>query len=112
LSSGDGRQDGVGNSPVEQVRAVLQQANNYFAELEAAADACRITILGQEGDAGMLLERLTLYARDRLGLRVRVIPAAVMGTQLRRYDQHRGKFCQRGVASPAAGVPSSCADWR
>jgi len=89
MSSGDGRQDGGGNSPVEQVRAVLQQANNYFAEIETAAETCRAIILGKQADPGMLLERLTLHVRDQLGLRVRVIPAAVMGTQLRRYDQHR-----------------------
>ena len=89
MSPGDGGREGAGNSPVEQVRAVLQQANNYFADLEQAAETCRTTILGASGDAGSLLEKLTEYAGERLGLRVRIIPAAVMGTQLRRYDQHR-----------------------
>ena len=89
MTSGDGRDAGSFNSPVEQVRAVLQEANNYFPELEAAAEECRGAILG-EGDSGAaLLEGLSAYMGQTLGLRVRVIPASVMGTQLRRYDQHR-----------------------
>ena len=89
MTSGDGRDVGSFNSPVEQVRAVLQEANNYFPDLEAAAEESRAAILDGRDGGSALLEGLASYMAERLGLRVRVIPASVMGTQLRRYDHHR-----------------------
>ena len=89
MTSGDGRDVGGFNSPVEQVRGVLQDANNYFPELEAAAEESRAAILGGREGGSALLEGLGAYMAERLGLRVRVIPASVMGTQLRRHDHHR-----------------------
>ena len=44
LNSGDGRRSGGLDSPVERVRDLLQQANNYFVEAEAAADEFRETV--------------------------------------------------------------------
>lgn len=91
FSSDDGRQTGGLNSPVEQVRETLQQANNYFADIEEAAQAFREAIAGEEGNdsADRLLENVIRYAGINPGLQVRVIPADVMNGQLRRYDYHR-----------------------
>ena len=89
LNSGDGRQAGGLDNPVERVRDVLQQANNYFAEAERAAEEFRETVMeGTTGDDG-LLESLIRYTATDPGLRVRILPAPVMGSQLRRYDYHR-----------------------
>ena len=89
LNSGDGRQAGGLDNPVERVRDVLQQANNYFAEAERAAEEFRETVMeGTTGDDG-LLESLIRYTATDPSLRVRILPAPVMGSQLRRYDYHR-----------------------
>ncbi|MEC7238157.1 MAG: short-chain fatty acyl-CoA regulator family protein, partial [Pseudomonadota bacterium] len=89
LNSGDGRQTGGLDNPVERVRDLLQQANNYFPEAEAAADEFRETVTaGMTGDQG-LLESLIRHTAADPGLRVRILPAPVMGSQLRRYDYHR-----------------------
>ena len=94
FSSGDGRQAGGMNSPVELVRDTLQQANNYFAEVEEAAESYRGAIAGHDADDGseQLLERVIRHTAADRHLRVRIIPADVMGGQLRRYDYHRGEI--------------------
>ena len=89
MSSGDGRQTGGGDSPVEIVREVLQEANNYFAEIEEAADDFRARIMGEGGDQQGLLEALIRHTASDQGLRVRILPVSVMGSQLRRDDDHR-----------------------
>ena len=68
---------------------MLQQANNYFAEAEAAADEFRARIKSGAGETQDLLEQLIRHTAHDPGLRVRTLPAPVMGTQLRRYDYHR-----------------------
>ena len=91
FSSGDGRQAGGVNSPVEQVRETLQQANNYFAEVEEAAQALREAVAGSDGGdtADRLLESVIRHAATDPRVRVRIISADVMNGQLRRYDYHR-----------------------
>ena len=88
FSSGDGRQAGGVNSPVEQVRETLQQANNYFAEVEEAAQALREAVAGSDGGdtADRLLESVIRHAATDPRVRVRIISADVMNGQLRRYD--------------------------
>lgn len=89
-SSGDGRLGIDTTTPVERVRDVLQQANNYFADVEAAADTFRATLAGTDSlTIDNVMERLTSFASATLGLRVRVMPVSIMGTQLRRHDHHR-----------------------
>ena len=90
VAAGDGRGGVETNNPVERIRDVLQQANNYFAVIEEAADNFRAnaTVDGT-GHDDALMENLVGYADNMLGLRVRIIPVAVMGSQLRRYDHHR-----------------------
>lgn len=89
-SSGDGRRGTDSNNPIERVRDVLQQANNYFADVESAADQFCSAFAGAERvSADNAMERLVAFAASELGLRVRVMPVSVMGTQLRRHDHHR-----------------------
>ena len=88
VSAGGDRRDIDTNTPVERVRDVLQQANNYFASLEqAAAQFRKKANSNTAGEAQM--ESLIAYAGDGLGLGVRVMPVSVMGVQLRRHDHHR-----------------------
>ncbi|MGC6518432.1 MAG: helix-turn-helix domain-containing protein, partial [Candidatus Puniceispirillaceae bacterium] len=89
MNAGDGRGAGGVDNPVERVRDVLQQANNYFPEAETAADEFRQLVMGGEADSGGLLEALIKHTAGDPGLRVRILPVNVMGTQLRRYDYHR-----------------------
>ena len=89
LNAGDGRQSGGLDNPVERVRDVLQQANNYFAEIETAADTFREKVLSETAGNDGLLENLIRHTSTDPGLRVRILPATVMGSQLRRYDYHR-----------------------
>ena len=76
----------LGDSPVERVRAVLQEARNHFPALDEVAEkfASDLTLEGPEPFFTMA-ERL----RSRHGIRVRVLPVDVMSDRLRWYDLHR-----------------------
>jgi predicted transcriptional regulator/DNA-binding XRE family transcriptional regulator len=95
LTAGDSGSDvkAVG-SPVEKVRAILQQSNNFFAPLEESAEELRSAAkfetasdLGLTGDSS--LSNLAAYVSEQFGLRTRIMPVEVMRNQLRRYDLHR-----------------------
>jgi len=88
-TAGDGRRGTELDSPVERVRDVLQQANNYFAGLEEAAEAFRKEAGDSSNYGEAQMERLVAHASAAMGLRVRIMPVAIMGSQLRRYDHHR-----------------------
>ena len=84
-----GRQRSSATTMVEDVRNFLQDAGNYFPELEDAAEAF-ITHAG--------LRRDTLYSdicgwfkRDS-GYDVQIVPAETMNQSLRRYDPHRSRI--------------------
>ena len=90
VAAGHGRDGGDLNNPVEHVRTILQQENNYFVEIEESAETFRHDVLGSHQDrSDALLEALIAHTAKERGLRVRVLPASVMGRQLRRYDHHR-----------------------
>ena len=76
----------LGDSPVERVRAILQEAHNHFPELDALAEtfASDLALEGPE-PFHVMAERL----RGRHGIRVRLLPVDVMGDRLRWYDLHR-----------------------
>jgi predicted transcriptional regulator/transcriptional regulator with XRE-family HTH domain len=95
LTAGDsgGGIKAVGN-PVEKVRAILQQSNNYFPQLEEAAEELRaVAKLETTSDFGLTgdsnLANLAGYVAEKLNLRTRIMPVEVMRNQLRRYDLHR-----------------------
>ena len=56
MNAGDGRGAGGVDNPVERVRDVLQQANNYFPEAETAAEEFRQLVMGGAADSAGLLE--------------------------------------------------------
>ncbi len=94
FTAGDGGGSTTAGNPVEKVRAVLQQSNNYFSQLEEAANALRAAAkLEEAGDFGLSgdtnLAKLAAYVSDEFGLRTRIMPVDVMRNQLRRYDLHR-----------------------
>ena len=76
----------VGDSPIERVRAILQDNRNHFGELDDLAErfAADLALEGPE-PFPVMAERL----RARHGIRVRVMPVDVMGERLRWYDLHR-----------------------
>jgi predicted transcriptional regulator/DNA-binding XRE family transcriptional regulator len=76
----------LGDSPIDRIRSILQEARNHFPELEEAAE-------GLAADLGAGGQELFLAASERLrarhGIRVRVLPLEVMGDRLRWFDPHR-----------------------
>ena len=76
----------LGDSPIERVRAILQEQRNHFAELDELAEtfASDLALEGSE-PYHVMAERL----RARHGIRVRLLPVDVMGQRLRWYDLHR-----------------------
>jgi predicted transcriptional regulator/DNA-binding XRE family transcriptional regulator len=85
----DGPQRLSSTTMVEEVRLFLQDAGNYFPELEEAAEA----FIEKAG-----LRRETLYSdicnwfKADHDLDVQIIPAETMGQSLRRYDPHRRRI--------------------
>lgn len=87
--------------PVEEVRDLLHQRNNYFPELEEAAEQ----FLEEAG-----LERLNLYGglvdslKVRHGVHTRILPFDVLRGALRRYDRHSRRLLLSELLDPAARV--------
>ena len=79
-------EDTPGDSPIERVRAILQESRNHFPELDELAEsfASDLALEGPE-PFHVMAERL----RARHGIRVRLLPVDVMGERLRFYDLHR-----------------------
>ncbi len=76
----------LGESPIDRLRAILQEARNHFPELEALAEtfASNLALGGHD-----LYFSLCEHLRSRHGVRVRALPVEVMGERLRSYDHHR-----------------------
>ncbi|MGV6800294.1 MAG: helix-turn-helix domain-containing protein [bacterium] len=80
------RSDLAKSSPLEESRAFLKQHNNYFDMIDRAAEAMAQDMrLIEKGPWQALTER----ALDLHGLKVRVLPEAIMHGTLRRHDPHR-----------------------
>ena len=89
------------SSPIEVVRDVLQSENNYFASVEqAATDLLQTAGLAEwakgkpspnamSSQTDRIYSQLVDYVEKTMRLRVRIMPAEIMGSQLRRYDLHR-----------------------
>jgi predicted transcriptional regulator/DNA-binding XRE family transcriptional regulator len=76
----------LGESPIDRLRSILQEARNHFPELEALAEtfASNLALGGHD-----LFFSLCEHLRSRHGVRVRALPVEVMGDRLRSYDHHR-----------------------
>lgn len=70
---------------LDAVRDFLQTAANHFPALETAAE----TLAADAGFAGRAsMPALAAHLEQQYGMRVRIMPADVMGSLLRRYDPH------------------------
>ncbi len=76
----------LGDSPIDRIRTILQEARNHFPELEEAAESFAATIDATGHD---LFLALCEHLRARHGIRVRILPLEVMGDRLRWFDHHR-----------------------
>ena len=87
--AGDSERKGLGSfSQIEQMRIYLEEHNNYFPTLEEAAEAFT---LEANLNRDILMEGLTRWLKDTHKIEVEVLPADVMGTNLRQYDVHRSR---------------------
>jgi predicted transcriptional regulator len=76
-------------SPLEWLREYLDQHRNYFADLDAAAEALAGTFPGgPEGARAAMVDLL----RERHGIMVRVVPQETLAGTLRHYDFHRRRL--------------------
>jgi len=89
-AAGEGQRSPFSTSSLaEDLRIYLQENGNYFAELEASAeDFWQQASLGQE----TLYADLCRWFLDARGIDVQVVPADVMGVNLRQYDPHKGRI--------------------
>jgi len=71
--------------PVEEVRSWLNERRNHIDSLDHAAEALADTLGLHRGEPHLALT--TRLAEH--GVRTRILPAEVMGEQLRRFDLHR-----------------------
>jgi predicted transcriptional regulator/transcriptional regulator with XRE-family HTH domain len=72
--------------PAGEVRAALEDRNNYFHELDEAAEALHLDLGLERDDAFMVLSsRLD----EEHSIRVRIMPHDVMPETLRYFDLHR-----------------------
>jgi predicted transcriptional regulator len=76
----------LGDSPIDRIRTVLQEARNHFPELEEAAEAFAADVAATGHD---LFLAICEHLRARHGIRVRILPLEVMGDRLRWFDHHR-----------------------
>ena len=72
--------------PVQQVRDFLSAERNHFPALEAATARIAEEVGGTRG-----WRRFAGRLSERHGLRVRRVPAEVLGGSLRRHDRHRSE---------------------
>ncbi len=75
----------TGEHPLQQVRNLLQDHNNYFPELEEAGE-----IFAEEAhlDRTHISAGLQAYLLQVHGVRTRILPVEVMRGSLRRFDRH------------------------
>ena len=75
--------------PAEQVREFLQDHDNHFPALEAAAEEFHESAELRADDMYGALKR---HLTDSLGIGVNLVPAEMMPTTLRVYDHHRRRI--------------------
>ncbi|MGO4571958.1 helix-turn-helix domain-containing protein [Microvirga sp. 2TAF3] len=98
LNDRDRAEDAPQDNPVDRVRHLIQEARNYFPELDEAAEtlASDLQVTGHEPFFA-IAERL----RAKHGIRVRVMPIDVMSDSLRRYDHHRRQLLISEMVDPS-----------
>ncbi|MCI0466093.1 MAG: short-chain fatty acyl-CoA regulator family protein [Beijerinckiaceae bacterium] len=88
----------LGESPLERIRVILQEARNHFPEIEETAEA----LAAEFAHAGNgVFDAVSGQLRETHGIRVRILPLDVMSGRLRFYDHHRRQLMlSEGVAQP------------
>jgi len=76
----------IGESPIDQIRTILQEARNHFLELDEAAERFAAELALASSD---LFSSLSERLQAKHGIRVRILPLEVMGDRLRYFDYHR-----------------------
>jgi predicted transcriptional regulator/DNA-binding XRE family transcriptional regulator len=87
----------LGDSPIDRIRAILQEARNHFPELEEAAETLAAEIAAPGPD---LFHAVSAHLSSRHGIRVRILPQDVMGDRLRWFDHHRRQLMICEVMDP------------
>jgi predicted transcriptional regulator/DNA-binding XRE family transcriptional regulator len=75
----------LANDPIELVRNEIERWNNYFGDLDSAAETLADALRLQSGD---LYAAIAEKLRTRHQLSVRILPETVMPDKLRRLDLH------------------------
>src|SRR6478609_4911602 len=92
------RAEGAVDNPVDRVRDHIQEAKNYFPELDEAAETLAAELQEPGHDLFFAIsERL----RAKHGIRVRIMPIEVMSDSLRRYDHHRRQLLICEIVDPS-----------
>lgn len=87
-----------GARPVEEIRSWLYQLRNYIDTLDRDAEEMAEDMRGAGGDLMEVLRARLAQHRTR----VRIMPADVLGQDLRFYDPHRGELLLSEWLSPAS----------
>ncbi len=83
---------------VENIRNFLQHANNHFPAVEEAA---RLVVEKIRQHGCDLLSALSAHLHQTHSIRVQIMPVAIMGKTLRRFDVHRRKILISELVEPS-----------
>ena len=84
------RDETVTPKPLEAVRCFLEESENYFPEIETAANNF-VAEIGSKQNVS-LLHLMTLHLEQRYGVRTQILPQKVMGHLFREFDPHRSRL--------------------
>ncbi len=88
----------AGAFPLEEVRDLFHARSNHFPELEAAAEELAEKARLEQGD---LYRGLVDWLQANHGVRVRLLPAEVMGYAVRRFDRHGRRIMLSEMLAPS-----------
>lgn len=76
-------------APIDWLRETISRAGNYFAEIDAGAEAIAADLAD---DPALLQAELRVRLKDRHGMSVQVVRGDVLAGTLRHYDMHRRRL--------------------
>ncbi|MBB3932904.1 hypothetical protein GGR25_003968 [Kaistia hirudinis] len=97
----DGTATALPFEPVDAVRAAIENARNYFPELDEAAEALAGELAAADSE---LFAGLAARLQSRHGVRLRILPDEVMTGAIRRFDRHRRHLLLSELLGPSARV--------
>ncbi len=84
--------------PLEEVRDFFHTHHNHFPDIEAAAEALWAEANPERGD---LYRGLVDWLLNQQGVRVKIMPADVMGYAVRRFDRHGRRILISEMLAPS-----------